>query len=208
MNRNRSIASLIAAAAGAGVIALAAGFGQPEGQPEMELPPGWTMDDMMACMQAGTPGEQHAWLAETAGTWSGSGKMWMGPGGEAIDFDGEMTVTPIMDGRYIRTEMSSDIPGMGPYTGEGVAGYDNVAGRYTSNWFDNHSTGIMQGTGKKSADGTITWEFKYMCPINRKPTTLREVQKFDGDSLSMEMHAIDPKSGKEYTMMTFDYTRR
>jgi hypothetical protein len=31
----------------------------PKAQPEMKLPPGWTEDDMKACMLAATPGKMH-----------------------------------------------------------------------------------------------------------------------------------------------------
>jgi hypothetical protein len=139
---------LIGLACASGVLGLVAvSVAQPSvEQPEMPLPPGWTMDDMMACVQAGTPGEHHAELVKEAGVWKGSGTMWMGPGGEAVPTTVVMTVTPILDGRYIRIEMNGEFPGMGPYTGMGITGYDNVAGRYVSDWVDNQSSGIMRGS--------------------------------------------------------------
>ena len=44
----------IAALVGSLAIADAAKETAPAGQPEMKLPPGWTMDDMKACMLAAT----------------------------------------------------------------------------------------------------------------------------------------------------------
>lgn len=209
MQRNKLFGLLTCGVLGLGAFAIGAGFSQPGDQPEFELPKGWTMEDMMACIEAGTPGEQHAWLAEDVGTWSGKGSMWMGPDdANPMTFESTMTVTAIMDGRYIRTEMEGEMPGMGMYTGQGVSGYDNVAGRFVSNWIDNQSTGIMNGTGAKSGD-TLTWTFEYMCPITRKPTKMREVYRIvDANTRKMEMHGADPKSGKQYKMMEFTLTRR
>lgn len=201
---------LIGLACASGVLGLVAvSVAQPSGeQPEMPLPPGWTMDDMMACVQAGTPGEHQAELVKEAGTWEGTGTMWMGPGGEAMPTTVVMTITPIMDGRYIRVEMNGEFPGMGPYTGMGINGYDNVAGRYVSDWVDNHSSGIMRGNGQKSADGTMTWSYEYMCPITKKPAVLRQVEKIKGAKRTMEMFGADPKSGVEYKMMAYEFTRK
>src|SRR5262245_29204367 len=47
------------------------------------LPPGMTEEDMkmmQACIEAGTPGEMHAFLAAGSGAWSGECTMWMAPG--------------------------------------------------------------------------------------------------------------------------------
>src|SRR3954463_6918065 len=74
-------------------------------QPEMKLPPGWTMDDMKACMAAGTPGKMHEYLTKDAGEWKGKTSMWMGPEGEPITSECTSTVVPIMDGRYSKVEM-------------------------------------------------------------------------------------------------------
>lgn len=48
-------------------------------QPEMQLPPGWTPQDMQAMMEAGTPGTQHKTLQKSVGTWVGTQTMWMVP---------------------------------------------------------------------------------------------------------------------------------
>lgn len=216
MKRNRSNRSIIAAAAaGTGLAILAVGTGftrnnQPEGegQPQMQLPEGWTMEHMMACVEAGTPGEEHAWLAEGAGSWHGKGKMWMGVGAEPVSVEATMTITPIMDGRYFRNEFRCEIPGMGLYHGMGVIGYDIVAEKFIGDWVDNQSTTIMQGEATKSADNTLTWTHSYTCPITRKPTSMKEIDRVKADgSRTMEMHGTDPVSGKNYKMMEFTFTR-
>src|SRR5947209_3078073 len=102
----------------------------------VKLPPGWTMDDMKACMAAGTPGKMQELLTKDAGEWQGKTTMWMGPDGPPSTSDCTSTVTPIMDGRFIKVEMKGDMPGMGPYHGGGIYGYDNVAKKFVCSWID------------------------------------------------------------------------
>jgi hypothetical protein len=184
---------------------------QPAGEQGMpQLPEGWTMEDMMACVQAGTPGEQHAFLAKVAGTWQGTTRMWMGPDAtEPMESTCTTVMTPIMDGRYMKCETTGEMPGMGAFLGQGIYGYDNVAQKFVASWIDNHSTGILHGTGELSPDGkTMTWSFTYHCPIAKKPTVMREIERrLSDDAFVLEMHGVDPKTGKEYKMMEIAYTR-
>jgi Protein of unknown function (DUF1579) len=200
----------IAALVGSLAVADAAKETAPAGQPEMKLPPGWTMDDMKACVVAGTPGKMQELLAKDAGEWTGKSTMWMGPESPPMTSDCTSTVTPIMDGRYIKVEMKGDMPGMGPYHGGGVYGYDNVSKKFVSSWIDNHSTGIMQGEGELSADGkSITWSSKFNCPLTKKPATMKELDTVTGaDTKKLEMWGDDPKTGKNYKMMSIELTRK
>lgn len=177
---------------------------------QMTLPPGWTEADMQACMAAGTPGEMHQKLARSVGRWSGTSSMWMAPDTQPIQSACTSTVTALMDGRYVKTEFGGDMPGMGPFQGLGFSGYDNVSQKFVSTWIDNHSTGIMTGEGTMSNDGnTLTWNYRYNCPITKKQTTMREIYRFTSDnSMTLEMHGTDPKSGKEFKMMYIELTRQ
>jgi hypothetical protein len=154
-------------------------------------------------MDAGTPGPQHARLTESVGIWNGKTTMWMGPGTEPIKSDCVTIITPVMDNRFIKVETKGEMPGMGPFSGFGLYGYDNVGEKFQSPWIDNHGTGMMIGTGDLSSDGaTLTWDFTYNCPIAKKPVKLREIERKTGaDTSTLEMYGTDPKSGKEYKMM-------
>src|SRR5699024_11900 len=122
-----------------------------------QLPPGWTEDDVKAMVMAATPGDMQKHLTKDAGTWLGKNTMWMGPDAEPIHCDSTTTITPVMDGRYIKGEFSAEMPGMGPYSGFAIKGYDNVARKFVATMIDNQSTGIMTGTGELSPDGkTLT----------------------------------------------------
>lgn len=193
-----------------GGMVVVGGSAQPEGEMPFPLPEGWTMADMQKCMIAGTPGERHAEMMELVGAWDGKGQMWMGPGMEPVDMSCVMEVEGIMDGRYIRFDFDGEMPGMGTFRGSGWTGYDNVAGQYQSTWIDNMSSGIMFGTGERSADGkTMTWDHRYTCPMREKQVSMRQVDThLDADTWMQEMYGTDPKSGVEYKMMKFTYTRR
>ena len=180
------------------------------GQPEIKLPPGWTMEDMQACVAAGTPGKMHEHLAKGVGVWQGKNTMWMAPGADPVTSDCTYTATAIMDGRYVKGEWAGEMPGMGPYHGFGINGFDNVAQKFVSTWIDNHSTGIMNGVGELSGDGrTMTWNFTYHCPMTRKPAVMRQVETTTAPGKKMlEMFGTDPKSGKEYKMMRIEFARK
>lgn len=176
----------------------------------MTLPPGWTEADMQACMAAGMPGPMHQHLAKAVGTWAGTSTSWMAPGMPPMTSSCTSTITMEMDGRYTRCEFRGEMPGMGPFHGLGYNGYDNVSQKFVSTWIDNHSSGIMNGQGSLSPDGkTLTWNFQYNCPITKKPTTMREVERYtNDDTMTLEMFGPDPKSGKEFQMMKLELKRQ
>jgi hypothetical protein len=182
---------------------------QPAAAGEMQLPPGWTTEDMQAMMAAGTPGEMHKRLAQDVGTWQCKTQMWMQPNAEPMESVGTSVVKPILDGRYVQVEMNGDMPGMGPYTGLGVYGFDNVSQKFVSTWIDNHGTGIMVGTGELSDDGkTLTWEFTGNCPLTKQPMVMKEVETVTGpNSKVLEMFGPDPKSGEVFKHMRIEMTR-
>ena len=179
-------------------------------QPEMKLPPGWTEADMQAYMVASTPGKEHQRLAQEAGVWQGKSTMWMYAGAEPVQSECTYTVTPIMDGRYVKGEMAGEMPGMGPFTGFCITGFDNVSKQYACTWIDGASTGLMTGTAEASPDGkTLTWKFTFNCPVTRKPTPMRQVETMTAPGAkTLEMWSVDPKSGKEYKMMKIDFRKK
>lgn len=215
MNRNKlfcgalCIVSLGIGAA-AGSFALAQPAKEATGQPEMKLPPGWTPEDLQACMIAGTPGKMHEFLANGQGEWHGKTQMWMAPGMDPIVTECTFTVTPMWDNRFMRAEMTCDMPGMGTMHGLGYYGFDNISQEFVANWLASSSTGIMNGKGELSADGkTVTWTYTTNCPMTKKPTKVREIERITGENTkTLEMHGTDPKSGKEYKMMFIEFSRK
>jgi hypothetical protein len=177
---------------------------------EMKLPPGWTESDMKAAMLAGTPGKEHELLAEEVGVWNGNCTMWMYPGADPMSAQCTYTVTSLMDGRYFKGEFAGEMPGMGPFNGLAIRGFDNQSHKFVSTWIDNHSTEIISGVGQLSADGKIlTWNFTYTCPVTNKPTALRHIETSTGpNNKTLEIFGTEPKSGKEFQAMKIEYTRK
>jgi hypothetical protein len=175
----------------------------------MQLPPGWTAEDMQAMMAAGTPGENHERLAQDVGEWTTKSQMWMQPGTEPMTCECTATVKPIMDGRYVEVAMKGEMPGMGEFKGVGIYGFDNVSQKFVSVWLDNHSTGIMNGTGEASDDGkTITWNYTGNCPITKKPIQIKDVETVTGPGTKViESFAPDRKTGEVYKMMRIEMTK-
>jgi hypothetical protein len=168
------------------------------------------MDDMQACMAAGTPGPEHKLLARDVGVWAGKNKMWMGPDMPPADSASTTTVTSILDGRFVLVESDGEMPGMGPFKGYGIYGFDNVTKKYQGMWIDNWGTGMMTGEGEMSSDAsTMTINYTYNCPVRKKPATLRQIERVTGENTKlMQMFATDPKSGKEYKMVEIEFTRK
>ena len=52
--------------------------------PAVQLPPGWTAEEMERCTKAGTPGEGQARLMKDVCTWVGKSTGWMVPGMDTI----------------------------------------------------------------------------------------------------------------------------
>jgi hypothetical protein len=180
------------------------------GEAPMQLPPGWTDADMQAMMAAATPGDMHKFLAEGVGNWHCKTTMWTSPDGEPITSEGTSEVTSLLDGRFTKCVMNGEMPGMGPYNGVSLYGFDNVSQKFVSVWIDNMSTGMMTGTGELSDDGkTLSWEFTGNCPIQKKMITVREIETITGpNTRTVEMFGTGPKGGPEFKMMQIEMTRK
>jgi Protein of unknown function (DUF1579) len=182
---------------------------KPAANAEVKLPPGWTEADLKAFMAAATPGDMHKRLVADAGTWQGKNTMWMAPGADPIETESATTITPVLDGRFVRCEIKGEMPGMGPYHGLAVHGYDNISKKFVASWIDNHSTSIAQGEGELSKDGkTLTWTFTCNCPLTKKPITMRQIETVTGPGAkTIEMFGAEPKTGEEYKMMRIELTK-
>jgi hypothetical protein len=152
----------------------------------------------------------HEFLAKEVGVWQGTNTLWMFPDSEPAKTECTNTVSKILDGRFIKIEWAGEMPGMGPFTGLGTTGYDNVTRKFVSSWIDNCSTGIMNGTGELSADQkTLSWTFHHNCPLTKKPVVMRQIETETGPGKKkIEMFTTDPKSGKEYKMMVAELTKK
>lgn len=210
MNSTRFLTRAMLFALGLNAVSALAMAQTQDGGAAPQLPPGWTAEDMQAMMVAATPGEMHAHLMKEVGAWECQTKMWMAADTEPVESTGEMTVKPMLDGRFTQVEMKGEMPGMGPYTGMGTYGFDNVSKKFVATWLDNFGTGMMVGEGELSADGKkLSWEFKGNCPIQKKQIVMREVETITSPTTkTLEMFGPDPKTGKEYKTMEIHLTKK
>jgi hypothetical protein len=177
--------------------------------------PGADMQKMMEMMmEMGKVGENHKVLAELAGNWTFTTKMWMDPAGKPQESKGTSTRKAIMDGRYFIAEHTGKfkMPGADGkmkdmnFKGMAIEGYDNAKKKFVSSWIDNMSTMIMNSEGTYDA-ATKTFTYNAECEmIPGKMTKIREVIKVvDKDHHTFEWY--DNSHGPEAKTMEIAYTR-
>jgi hypothetical protein len=163
---------------------------------------------MEAYMKAATPNEHHQHLAEMAGTWKTSNKMWMSPGAQPSESTGTCENKMILGDRYLHQECSGQDMGMGPFQGMGITGYDNVKKQYEATWVDNMGTAVTMATGKGDASGKVyTFTGTYPDPVTGKDKKFRWVSHMvDANNMTFEFYDHGP-NGKEYKSMEMTYTK-
>ena len=159
---------------------------------------------MEAMERAGTPGPQHAMLAGMAGDWTFEGKFWMSPDQEPMAASGTATRTMIMGGRVLVEKVTSSYMGQ-PFEGQGMLGYDNVAGSYWSTWIDNMSTALMTSTGS-CAENACEFHATMTDPMTGEPARMRMTSEHAPDSELHRGYEIRA-DGQERLTMEFKYTR-
>ena len=163
-------------------------------------------DSDSAAMMASTPGAQQKLLANDVGDWKLEVKMWMDPSAEPMVSESTAHREMIMGGRYLVEEVSGTVMGM-PFTGHGMAGYDNVTGKYWNTWVDNMSTGVMISTGSyDAASKTFTYTGESSDPMMGKVVKNKTViQLVNDDKQVMTMYMV--QGDQEIRSMEITWTR-
>lgn len=185
-------------------IGLAPVFSQEGGE---EAPP----EDPWAKLH--TPGEEHNWLAEEAGDWEISGKMW-GPGedGKPVEtaVKGSARLKMMFD-RYLAEEMTITIGDSGVEMKMiGLIGYDNSAKEFSAMYVGNMGTGMHVFKGQRSNENkVITLSAEYVekglgdMKIKERLTNTRKSK----DEALLEMWGTYGDM-PEMKMMEVTYTRK
>ena len=155
-----------------------------------------------------TPGDMHAMLAKSAGTWTSNVTMWQAPGAPPATSTGTAVNKMIMGGRYLEGSNSGNMMGM-PFEGRSVTAYDNAKKVFINSWIDNMGTGIMNMEGPwDDAGKSINFTGKGMDPMTMKESNYRETFKMvDDNNQVMEMYGPGP-GGNEFKMMEIKFTRK
>jgi hypothetical protein len=146
----------------AAIAAMLLGFAAANAEETGEMPA--ELAEMMALMaKYAEPSEHHQHLRLMEGEWSGTAKIWMGPG-EPMTTTGSQVVEPIMGGHYLMTRFTGNFMGE-QFDGIGIDGYDNYAGKHVAIWIDTASTMMMTFAGTCEDGGkVIKMEAKYQDP--------------------------------------------
>jgi hypothetical protein len=181
----------------------------PTGQPnEAEM--------MKQMMELAKPGANHKLLADTAGNWTYTVKMWMNPDPNAKpqESKGMATRKMTLDGHYLTGDYVGKImmPGadgkMKSFTfhGMGLEGYDNVKQKFVASWVDNMGTAIEYYEGAYDPS-TKSFTYTYdMEPVPGMKQHVREVMKVtDKDHMMLEWY--ETAGGQERKTMEIDYSR-
>lgn len=162
---------------------------------------------MQAYQQAGTPGDRHAEMAKTAGTYDLAIRSWHSPDAPPTEEKGTATRSMMLGGRVMVEEMSSTMMGQ-PFTGHGMQGYDNVTGKYWSTWNDSMSTGVMLSEGTCDDAGSCSFSGEWNDPVTKGKVKSRMTSRRTSPDVEVfEMFGPGP-DGKEAKMMEITYTRR
>jgi hypothetical protein len=186
--------------------AVASATGQPD-QAEM----------MKQMMELAKLNENHKLLADLAGTWSYTVKMWMNPDVNAKPEESKGTAVrkSIMEGRFSVMDVTGKMEMPGPdgkkkemtFKGMGIDGYDNVKKKFVGTWVDNMGTGVMTSEGDydpATKTFNYTGEYEGIPGMKQK---IREVVKIvDKDHHTFEWY--EDRGGKEAKTMEINYTRK
>lgn len=115
-------------------------------QDKAEEQPGADAETMAAYMEMAKPGPEHQRLADLAGDWKQSLKIWHEPGAEPVLMEGKVTNTMILGGRFLE---SRGVSGDGPMQTEGfnIIGFDRRYGHYTIILMDSWGTYYVTASG-------------------------------------------------------------
>jgi uncharacterized membrane protein len=170
---------------------------------------------MKQMMEMAKLNENHKLLAQFAGNWSYTLKMWMAPGAPPSESKGTAVSKAIMDGRYVVTENTGtfQMPGADGkmqdmnFKGISTDGYDNMKKKFVSAWVDNMGTGISMAEGTYDA---ATKTFTYISETEMMPGTKSKMRQTikatDADHRTFEF--FEDRGTGEMKTIEINFTRK
>lgn len=157
--------------------------------------------------RASSPGPWHAFLAQRAGKWKFSGRVWNDPAGEPSLSKGEAQLEMILGGRILQEHLRGS-SGKLQFEGEGLLGCDNAAGTLTWIWVDSVGTMMTVLTGPAGDVGKpVELHGQLTDPASGRVIKLRVMLTFLGpDEFRWEYFGA-PEGFEEARMMEMVYTR-
>jgi hypothetical protein len=179
---------------------LAGAMAQESGQTGMP-------EEMARMMELAQPGEHHEHMAKLAGNWTSKATFWMEPGAEPTISEGTLEVTPIMGGRWMKSNLASEFMGQ-PFSGMGLDGYDNLSRKHIGIWIDSMGTMMMTFEGTCRDNGRVTTVYsEFTDPATGTEMTMKAVTThIDDKSWKFDAYMSLPDGG-EFKSMEILYTR-
>jgi len=163
---------------------------------------------MEAWAKLAVPGEHHAHLAKTVGTWAFKGVMWMTADSPEVDSSGTAVIESILGGRFFQMTANSNFMGQ-DFQGMGIEGYDNGQQKHIGVWFDSMGTLMATAKGDCSDGGKVTTTymsfFDPMAGVDKKYKNVMTL--VDDDTMTYESYEKDGDGG-ERKMMKIVYKRQ
>ena len=186
------------------------GVAHAEDKPAPALAAAPSQDEAMKVWIAmATPGAPHKALEAFAGTWDVRTKAWMAPGAPPMETTGSAENRMILGGRFLEQHYEATMMGRQPFSGNGVAGFDNYKKKFVSTWIDSMSTAVMvtQGTFDK-AGKVLTASGTMDDVVAKKPFKIKtKVTLLDADHHTYELWRAGP-DGKMVKDLEVQYTRK
>lgn len=170
----------------------------PESAPEPEAEK--TLEDHWK--EYSQPGPNHELLAKRVGTWKCVSEAFTG--GEPVRNEGTVERTMILDGRYLREEMTTTFMNKEVH-GLGICGFDNGRKEYFYIWLDNMTTGLSYSFGAR--EGNVRRMTGYMSsPIGNMQFSTR-TNFIDDDTDVFELYLSQDSFTPEQLVQRITYTR-
>ncbi len=151
-----------------------------------------------------TPNENHAWLAKMEGNWTYTNYMWMEQGKDPDVTTGKAVMQMLCQGRYLQESHHGTSMNM-PFEGHNTTAYDNLKGKYRTNWMDNFGTGFMTGEGTREGNVlTVMCTYPNFDGGEDKFKMVTTVKNENEHMLQMFMYDAD---GNELKHMEIKYKR-
>jgi hypothetical protein len=170
-----------------------------------------TKEEAMKKMQeASKPGPEQKMLADMAGKWTYTSKMWESPESKPEETKGKSTMKMILGGRILQQNASGMAMGQ-KFEGMGFTAFDNLKKEWNTTWMDSMGTSIMHGTGTyDEATKTITDKGSFTCPMEEDMTAeyRSEWKMIDKNNMMFTMYGQGMgKQKAEFKMMEMAYKR-